>query len=176
MGIQARARGKLMRIEFLKMYERIKAARVIQTNIRKFLGFRDWPWWLLFTQVKPLLRNKEEEEAAKKKEAEMLEKMAQMEKDAGMLKDAEEKVVKLTKENAELARKLELEETSGGETAELLEQVTLAKGEVEASLAEANKDFEDLEAKHTKLKADFKKLEGDGANLAESLETAGENY
>merc|ERR1712042_49458 len=113
--LQARARGKLMRVEFLAMLARVRAARTIQTNIRKFLGFRDWPWWKLFTQVKPLLRNKEEEEAAKKKEAEMLEKMAQMEKDAGMLKDAEEKVAKLTKEKNDLTLKLSPMEDNCGD-------------------------------------------------------------
>merc|ERR1712142_716106 len=137
--IQARARGKLMREEFQKMLVKVRAARTIQNNIRKFLGFRDWPWWLLFTQVKPLLRNKEEEEAAKKKEAEMLEKMAQMEKDAGMLKDAK------------------------------------VKAQLDSDLADAAKDFEELEGKYNKLKVDHKKLEGDGANLADELATAGEN-
>merc|ERR1711915_1021717 len=111
-------------------------------------GFRDWGWWKLFTCVKPLLKNKEEEEAAKKKEAEMLEKMAQMEKDAGMLKDAEEKVVKLTKENAELARKLELEETSGGETAAKLE-----------------KDRQALDLKCKGLTADLEARDGSIASL-----------
>merc|ERR1712002_980502 len=59
--LQARARGKLMRVEFLAMLARVRAARCIQTNIRKFLGFRDWGWWLLFTKVKPLLKNAEAE-------------------------------------------------------------------------------------------------------------------
>merc|ERR1719434_596869 len=173
--LQARARGKLMRVEFLAMLARVRAARTIQTNIRKFLGFRDWPWWLLFTQVKPLLRNKEEEEAAKKKEAEMLEKMAQMEKDAGMLKDAEEKVAKLSKENAELASKLSAMEDNCGDATEQLEEMTKVKAQLDADLADAAKDYEELEAKHNKLKADHKKLEGDGANLADELATAGEN-
>merc|ERR1712142_1297567 len=169
--IQARARGKLMRIEFLAMLQRVRAARTIQTNIRKFLGFRDWPWWLLFTQVKPLLRNKEEEEAAKKKEAEMLEKMAQMEKDAGMLKDAEEKVAKLTKEKNDLAAKLAAEEENSGDAAEQLKEMTVMKAQLDADLSEANKDFEELEGKYAKLRKDFQKLEGDGATLADELAT-----
>merc|ERR1712142_727613 len=173
--LQARARGKLMRVEFLAMLARVRAARCIQTNIRKFLGFRDWPWWLLFTQVKPLLRNKEEEEAAKKKEAEMLEKMAQMEKDAGMLKDAEEKVAKLTKEKNDLTLKLSAMEDNCGDATEQLEEMTKVKAQLDADLADAAKDFEELEGKYNKLKVDHKKLEGDGANLADELATAGEN-
>merc|ERR1712142_1220986 len=136
--LQARARGKLMRVEFLAMLARVRAARTIQNNIRKFLGFRDWGWWKLFTCVKPLLKNKEEEEAAKKKEAEMLEKMAQMEKDAGMLKDAEAKVAQLTKENKELALKLEASEADAAQLEERLEGLTKEKADVDAELKDAN--------------------------------------
>merc|ERR1719427_790575 len=72
--LQARSRGKLMRVEFLAMLARVRAARCIQNNVRKFLGFRDWSWWLFFTKVKPLLKNAEAEAEAKAKEAEMMEK------------------------------------------------------------------------------------------------------
>merc|ERR1712142_840682 len=104
--VQARARGKLMRIEFLAMLARVRAARCIQNNIRKFLQFRDWGWWLLFTKVKPLLKNAEAEAEAKAKEAEMMEKMAKLEKDAEMLKDLEAKVTALLKERNDLVLKL----------------------------------------------------------------------
>merc|ERR1712135_185236 len=174
--LQARARGKLMRVEFLAMLARVRAARTIQNNIRKFLGFRDWGWWKLFTCVKPLLKNKEEEEAAKKKEAEMLEKMAQMEKDAGMLKDMEAKVAQLTKENKELSLKLAAEEENSGDAAEQLKEMTVMKAQLDADLSEAHKDYEEMEAKYGKLRKDFQKLEGDGATLADESATAGENF
>ena len=83
-----------------------RAARVIQTNIRKYLQFRDWGWWLLFTKVKPLLRNAEEEAEAKAKEAEMLERMARIEEDAKLKDEFEKKCNALTKEKAELSFKL----------------------------------------------------------------------
>merc|ERR1719283_225982 len=174
--LQARARGKLMRVEFLAMLARVRAARCIQTNIRKFLGFRDWSWWNLFTKVKPLLKNAEAEAEAKAKEAEMLEKMAKLEKDAEMLKDLETKVAQLTKEKNDLTLKLATEEENSGDANERLEEMTKLKAQLDADLSEANKDFEELEGKYAKLKADNKKLEGDGANLADELATAGENY
>merc|ERR1712168_1655681 len=102
----------MMRIEFLKMLARVRAARCIQNNIRKFIGFRDWGWWLLFTKVKPLLKNAEAEAEAKAKEAEMMEKMAKLEKDAEMLADLETKVATLTKEKNALVLKLAAEEES----------------------------------------------------------------
>merc|ERR1712142_314292 len=112
--IQARARGKQMREEFQKMLLRVRATKCIQMNIRKFLGFRDWGWWKHFTCVKPLLKNAAAEEEAKKKEAEMLEKMAALEKDAEMLKDLESKATTLLKEKNELTLKLQAEEEGAG--------------------------------------------------------------
>jgi myosin heavy subunit len=174
--LQARARGKLMRIEFLAMLARVRAARCIQKNIRKFLGFRDWSWWNLFTKVKPLLKNAEAEAEAKAKEAEMMEKMAKLEKDAEMLADLEKKVTTLSKEKADLTEKLARAEEDFGDKAEVLEAIQKEKVQIDLDLLEAHKDFEDLEAKHAKLQDDYKKLEGDGANLADELATAGDNF
>uniref|UniRef100_Q7LZL1 Myosin heavy chain, cardiac muscle (Fragments) n=1 Tax=Gallus gallus TaxID=9031 RepID=Q7LZL1_CHICK len=42
--IQARARGRLMRIEFQKIVERRDALLVIQWNIRAFMAVKNWPW------------------------------------------------------------------------------------------------------------------------------------
>merc|ERR1712050_585986 len=174
--LQARARGKLMRIEFLAMLARVRAARCIQKNIRKFLGFRDWGWWKFYTMVKPLLKNAEAEAEAKAKEAEMMEKMAKLEKDAEMLADLEKKVTSLTKEKNDLTVKLSAAEEDFGDKAEMLEEITKQKVQIDLELQEAHKDYEDLEGKYDKLRNDFKKLEGDGANLADELATAGENY
>merc|ERR1712142_500800 len=165
--LQARARGKMMRIEFLAMLARVRAARCIQNNIRKFLQFRDWGWWLLFTKVKPLLKNAEAEAEAKAKEAEMMEKMAKLEKDAEMLKDLEAKVTALTKEKNELTLKLSAEEENSGDAQERLEEMTKAKANLESDLADANESIAELEGANSSLKADKKKLEASGSDLAD---------
>merc|ERR1712212_505457 len=116
-------------------------------NIRKFLGFRDWGWWKLFTCVKPLLKNAQAEEEAKKKEAEMLEKMAAMEKDAEALKNAEAKVAQLIKEKNELTLKLQAEEEGSGDVQERLDEAIKQKSELESELSEANENIEQTESK-----------------------------
>jgi len=173
--LQARARGKLMRIEFLTMLARVRAARCIQNNIRKFLQFRDWGWWLLFTRVKPLLKNAEAEAEAKAKEAEMMEKMAKMEKDAEMLVEAEKNVTALTKEKNDLILKLAALEESSGDAGEQLEEMTKVKAQLDFDLAEANKTIDETEAEVEKLKAQQKLLESSGSDLADNLKAAGEN-
>merc|ERR1719209_568596 len=153
--LQARARGKLMRVEFLAMLARVRAARCIQTNIRKFLGFRDWPWWLLFTQVKPLLRNKEEEEAAKKKEAEMLEKMANIEKDAALKEEEEAAKKKKAEVDAELKDANEAIAEEEGKNAAL----TKDKAALTANLSDTGDKLKDAEAGIANLKKDVQGLD-----------------
>merc|ERR1712168_1244984 len=174
--IQARARGKMMRIEFLAMLARVRAARCIQNNIRKFLQFRDWGWWLLFTKVKPLLKNAEAEAEAKQKEAEMMEKMAKLEKDAEMLADLEKKVTDLTKANADLTKKLADEEENSGDAQEQLEALVKVKAQLEMDLLEAHADYEEIDGKMGKAKADYKALEGKYADLQDSFAEGEEKY
>merc|ERR1712142_362322 len=174
--LQARARGKMMRIEFLAMLARVRAARCIQNNIRKFLQFRDWGWWLLFTKVKPLLKNAEAEAEAQQKEAEMMEKMAKLEKDAEMLAELEKKVADLTKANNDLTLKLAAEEEAGGENAEKLDEMTKAKAQLEMDLLEAHADYEEIEGKMAGEKAKFKALEGEYAELQDGFAEGEDKY
>ena len=41
---------------YQKRLEQSRAVRVLQSNIRSYLKLRNWPWWRLFTKVKPLLQ------------------------------------------------------------------------------------------------------------------------
>lgn len=40
---------------------------MIQRNIRRWLTLRNWEWWLLYTQIKPLLSIGRQEDEIKKK-------------------------------------------------------------------------------------------------------------
>jgi len=50
---------------------------VIQRNIRRWLTLRNWEWWCLYTQMKPLLSIGRQEDEIKKK-LEELEKLKEM--------------------------------------------------------------------------------------------------
>ena len=57
------------------------ALSIIQRNIRKWLGLKNWLWWKLYTRVKPLLSMARAEDEMKKKEEEFsktLEDLAKM--------------------------------------------------------------------------------------------------
>jgi len=105
--LQAKARGKLMRVEFQKMLNRVRAARCIQRNIRKFVQFRDWHWWKLYTKMKPLLNVVKAEDKLREKDAEISEVNKKFEKEEQLRKDYESKCVSLLSEKNNLTLQLQ---------------------------------------------------------------------
>ena len=55
-GLQARGKGRLMRVEFNKLVERREALRTIQSNWRCFIILKEWPWMDIMYKIKPLLQ------------------------------------------------------------------------------------------------------------------------
>ncbi|NWX22391.1 MY18A protein, partial [Aegotheles bennettii] len=68
---QAACRGFLARQQFKKRKIQDLAIRCVQKNIKKNKGVKDWPWWKLFTTVRPLI---EEEIQQLKSKLEKVEK------------------------------------------------------------------------------------------------------
>lgn len=55
---------------YAKRVEQSRAMKVLQSNIRSYLKLRNWPWWRLFTKVKPLLQVTNQEEERRQMETE----------------------------------------------------------------------------------------------------------
>lgn len=101
--VQAAARGWVERKRFRQAREKSISARIIQDNIRAYLEFKNWPWWKLFSKVRPMLTGKKLDKELKEKESEIknLTSQLQAEKTARaelekQLKDAEKKIAELT--------------------------------------------------------------------------------
>ena len=108
-GFQALARAWLARKIFRKLMEQRVGVVVLQRNIRQHFILRDWPWWKLFTKVKPLLSIARQEEEIRAKEEEMKKALEEAEKVAAEKKELEEKFEKLEKERKEIAEELDRE-------------------------------------------------------------------
>ena len=52
---QAHIRGHILRKSYQKLCDQRVALSIIQRNIRKWLGLKNWMWWKLYTRIKPLL-------------------------------------------------------------------------------------------------------------------------
>jgi len=191
--LQARARGKLMRIEFLKMLEKFKATQIIQNNVRKFLSFKDWEWWHLFAQVKPMLNVGKVEEEMKAKDAEMTASQQQYEEACAKIKELEAKNNQLSYQKQDLANKLNIANATIEEQTETIADLTkknngleeevkdlgesLAKEEAEnAKLTTQNyhltEDLAEANAKIAQLEANKKDLQSKVAVLTADLEAA----
>jgi myosin protein heavy chain len=69
--IQAACRRFSARRSLLKVLNRAMATRTIQRNARIYLTLKDWPWWSLYTRVRPLLAATRADEELRRKEAEL---------------------------------------------------------------------------------------------------------
>ena len=96
-GLQGQVRGYIMRKEYKKMLEKRLALTVLQRNLRKYLSLRNWPWWKLYTKVKPLLSVARQEEDMKKLEEEMKTLKEALEKEEKLRKEMEDNNAKLVK-------------------------------------------------------------------------------
>ena len=56
---------------YQKRVEQFRAVRIIQRNVQSYLKLRNWPWWRLFTKVKPLLQVTNAEDQKREMEEEI---------------------------------------------------------------------------------------------------------
>ena len=94
-SLQAQVRGFIMRVSYKKMLEQRLALSVIQRNARKYLSLRNWPWWKLYTKVKPLLSVARQEEELKKLEDDFKAMKETLEKEEKLRKEVEDNNAKL---------------------------------------------------------------------------------
>jgi len=169
--LQARARGKLMRIEFKKMLEKFQAAQLIQHNIRKFLSFKDWEWWHLFAQVKPMLNVGKQEEELKAKDAEMTASQQQYEEACAKIKELEAKNNQLNYQRQDLANKLNIANTTIDEQTERIQELTKKNGELEDEVKDLSESLAKEEAENAKLTTQNHHLTEDLAEANAKIES-----
>jgi myosin heavy chain 6/7 len=93
--LQGQIRGYIMRKDYKKMLDQRLALSVLQRNCRKYLSLRNWPWWKLYTKVKPLLSVARQEEEMKKLEEEFKKLKENLEKEEKLRKEVEDNNSKL---------------------------------------------------------------------------------
>ncbi len=83
---------------------------VIQRNIRKWLGLKDWGWWRLYTRVKPMLSMAHAEDEMKIKEDEYKKNKEELEKIAQIKRELEEQNITLTQVKNDIFLELQAEQ------------------------------------------------------------------
>ncbi|KAM9117947.1 unconventional myosin-XVIIIa isoform 2-T4 [Pangshura tecta] len=149
---QAACRGFLARQQFKKRKIQELAIRCVQKNIQKNKGVKDWPWWKLFTTVRPLIEVQLTEDQIRGKDEEIQQlrgKLEKVERERNELRLGSDR---LESRVAELAAELTDERHTGESASQLLDAET-------AERLRAEKEMKDLQVKYEALKKQMDSME-----------------
>uniref|UniRef100_A0A452IZI1 Myosin motor domain-containing protein n=1 Tax=Gopherus agassizii TaxID=38772 RepID=A0A452IZI1_9SAUR len=168
--LQARIRGRLMRIEYQKIISRREALYTIQWNIRAFNAVKNWSWMKLFFKIKPLLRSAqtEKEIATLKEEFQKLKEA--LEKSEAKRKELEEKQITMIQEKNDLSLQLQAEQDNLADAEDRCDLLIKAKIQLEAKVKELTERLEDEEEMNADLTSKKRKLEDECAELKKDID------
>ncbi|XP_064379324.1 unconventional myosin-XVIIIa isoform X12 [Dromaius novaehollandiae] len=166
---QAACRGFLARQLFKKRKIQDLAIRCVQKNIKKNKGVKGWPWWKLFTTVRPLIEVQLTEDQIRGKDEEIQQlkgKLEKVEKERNELRLHSDR---LESRITELTSELTDERNAGESASQLLDAET-------AERLQAEKEMKDLQAKYDALKKQMESMEMEvmEARLIRAAELNGE--
>uniref|UniRef100_A0A8C9WKU3 Myosin XVIIIAa n=1 Tax=Scleropages formosus TaxID=113540 RepID=A0A8C9WKU3_SCLFO len=167
--LQAACRGYLARRAFSKRKVQDLAIRCIQKNIKKNCGVKDWPWWKLFTSVRPLIEVQLSEEQIRGRDEEIQQLKAKLDKVEKERNELRLNNDRLESRIAELSAELADERSTGESATQLLESETSER-------LRLDKDLKDLQAKHDTMRKQMESMEVEvmEARLARAAELNGE--
>uniref|UniRef100_A0A670K5K3 Myosin-7B-like n=1 Tax=Podarcis muralis TaxID=64176 RepID=A0A670K5K3_PODMU len=168
--LQARMRGRLMRIEYGWIIGRRDALYTIQWNIRAFNAVKNWSWMKLFFKIKPLLKSAqtEKEMATLKEEFQKLKEA--LEKSEAKRKELEEKQVSIIQEKNDLSLQLQAEQDNLADAEERCDLLIKTKIQLEAKVKELMERLEDEEEMNSDLTSKKRKLEDECAELKKDID------
>uniref|UniRef100_A0A4W4HQ72 Myosin XVIIIAb n=1 Tax=Electrophorus electricus TaxID=8005 RepID=A0A4W4HQ72_ELEEL len=149
---QAACRGFISRQAFKKRKIQDLAIRCIQKNIKKNRGVKDWPWWKLFTTVRPLIEVQLTEEQIRGKDEEIQQLKLKLEKVEKERNELRLNTDRLESRITELSSELADERNTGESASQLLESETSERLRLE-------KDTKELQTKYDSMKKQMESLE-----------------
>lgn len=142
---QSMARRHMARRKLQKLLNRAMAVRTIQRNARTYIELRDWPWWQLFNQVKPLLAATREDEETAKHRMELAMAKERAERDAAEKTRLAEVQAKLQAERQAIQASLEIERESAIQKEELLKRSKATESDLQEEIQALQGDLDTLE-------------------------------
>nr|XP_006826038.1 PREDICTED: myosin-10-like isoform X2 [Saccoglossus kowalevskii] len=167
---QALCRGMLARRNYQKRQQQLSSIRVIQRNCLAYLKLRNWPWWRLFTKVKPLLQVTRQDEEMHAKEDELLKVKDKMERIETDYIELERKHTQLNEEKNILVEQLQAEAELSAEAEEMRVRLAAKKQELEEILHDLEARIEEEEDRNQHLVNEKKKMTITVQDLEEQLE------
>ena len=156
--LQARGRGMLARRDFRRKHFREDAIRIIQRNARVYIKLRQWPWWRLYSKVKPLLavHRQEEQERALKSALGQLEEL--LKREQAERARLERLSSELRRERNDLDKELGTVKGAYEDTVQSLNWLEEKRDELEKMIKEFEVKIDHLEASNTNMEDANQKL------------------
>ncbi|XP_014672549.1 PREDICTED: myosin heavy chain, striated muscle-like [Priapulus caudatus] len=167
---QAWIRGKQTRA----LYEVMKAQRlammVIQRNVRKYIQCRNWPWWRLYTKVKPLLSIARQEDEMNEMKEEIGKLKEELEKESKRRKEGDDNIAKLAKEKGDLYAQMQSESETIADIEERATKLMQQKHDMEQQLTEMRDRLSEEEESASTLSDSKRKAESDASDMRSQIE------
>ncbi|XP_064621492.1 myosin heavy chain, striated muscle-like isoform X3 [Lineus longissimus] len=167
---QAHIRGYLMRKQYKKLQDQRVGLSVIQRNIRKWLGLRNWVWWKLYVRVKPLLKAAAAEDEMKQKLEELDKTKEELERITKLQKELEEQNVTLLQQKNDLFLQVQAEQDNLSDAEEKIAKFITQRADMETQIKELEDRLAEEENAADGLEDVKKKLEGTMDGLKKDIE------
>ncbi|KAI9438540.1 myosin II heavy chain [Lactarius indigo] len=173
--LQARARMFSARRQMKKILNRAVAIRTIQKNARIYAELREWPWWQLYTKVRPLLAATRNDAELHKKEAELLLIKERAERDAKEKEALENLKMRLEAEKRKAEDALAAERNLAIDKDSLLERSKRRELELEEEVATLQGDLDTLDSQLDRALKIQKESEDKHEALRQAFDQAAEH-
>ncbi|XP_076334905.1 uncharacterized protein LOC143238500 isoform X2 [Tachypleus tridentatus] len=167
---QSFCRGYVARRNYQRRLQQLNAVRILQRNCASYLKLRDWPWWRLYTKVKPLLQVTKQEEKLNAKEEELRDIKEKMERAEEKATEIDKRFQQLVMEKNTLTEQLQAETELCAEAEESRLRLLERKQELEEILHDLETRIEEEESRSLNLSSEKKKMQQTIQDLEEQLE------
>jgi myosin protein heavy chain len=142
---QSMARRYTAHRKMRKFLNRANAVRTIQRNARAYNELREWPWWQLFNQVKPLLGASREDEEIQRRQKELAAAKERAEIEQAAKEEIEKQRQALEAEKQRLADNLDTMASALQEREELMKGCKQREGAQQEEIQALREDIDALE-------------------------------
>ncbi|KAG1740928.1 P-loop containing nucleoside triphosphate hydrolase protein [Suillus lakei] len=144
--LQAVARKFSARRQMKKVLNRAVAIRTIQRNARVYGELRDWPWWQLYTKVRPLLAATRNDEELRRKDVELQLVKERAERDQRERESLENVKMTLQAEKRKIIEDLEAERALALDKDAMLDRSKKREAELEEEIVALHADLDVLDS------------------------------
>ena len=153
-----------------KVLNRAVATRTIQRNAKVYAELRDWPWWQLYSKVRPMLTATRNDEELRRKEAELALIRERAERDRQEKEALESLKMRLEAEKRRVIDDLEAERALGVDKDSLLERSKKREFELEKEVEALQADLDTIDSQLDQVMAKNRELAEKNKELQQALE------